>query len=65
MIRRKGKKLKEPKEENQKEPIFYLKQNGKKKKRKKKKEKNKKKNNKKKNLTLKSFSESRTRLVDV
>jgi len=37
MIRRKGKKLKEPKEENQKEPIFYLKQNGKKKKRKKKK----------------------------
>jgi hypothetical protein len=38
MIRRKGKKLKEPKEENQKEPIFYLKQNGKKRKRKKEKE---------------------------
>jgi len=39
MIRRKGKKLKEPKEENQKEPIFYLNKNSKKKKRKKKKRK--------------------------
>jgi len=39
MIRRKGKKLKEPKEENQKEPIFYLNQNAKKKKNKKKKKK--------------------------
>jgi hypothetical protein len=65
MIRRKGKKLKEPKEENQKEPIFYLKQNGKKLKEQKKKERKKMTNNKKKNLTLKSFSESRTRLVDV